>query len=102
MTEGQGNGAIGGITYGGSDIEQPLHLTRLLPTLIYLTDTAGSDARLTINVHDPIYVPSWGEADATAASPGAKDAREFVYWQDWYGGDTADQTMVLPLTQTMV
>jgi plastocyanin len=96
VTEAQGNGAEGGTTYTGSDVEFTFSPNETTPNAVYLTDGGGSDARLTINIHDAIYVPSWGEADAAASSPGARDAREFVFWQDWYGGDTADQTSGTP------
>ena len=75
VTEGQGNGAVGGTTYSGSDEEVTFSPNETTPNTVYLTDTAGSDARLTINIHDAIYVPSWGEAEAAAAAPGA-DQRE--------------------------
>lgn len=92
VTEGQGNGAVGGTEYTGSDEEVTFSPNETTPNTVYLTDTAGSDARLTINIHDAIYVPSWGEADAAAAAPGAADQRTYKVWQDWYGGDAADQT----------
>lgn len=96
LTEAEGNSDADGITFGTSDIEHTFTPNQTTPDTIYITDKANGDAQLTINVHDPIYVPSWGEADAAAAAPGAKDAREFYYWQDWYGGDTADQTSGTP------
>ena len=91
LTEAEGNSDADGITFGTSDIEHTFTPNQTTPDTIYITDKANGDAQLTINVHDPIYVPSWGEADASVSS-GALDQREFKYWQQWYGGECADQT----------
>ena len=91
LTEAEGNGEFGGTTFGTADVEVTFSPNQTTPDTVYLTDQSGSDAELTINVHDPIYIPSWGEADATVAS-GALDKREFIYWQQWYGGECNDSS----------
>ena len=66
------------------------------PDVVYIGNrNSAMSNNLIINVNDVAYVPSWGTASA-AAAPGAADSREFKYWQDWYGGDTADQTSGTP------
>lgn len=91
LTEAEGNSDADGITFGSSDIEHTFTPNQTTPDTIYITNKANGDAQLTINVHDPIYVPSWGEADASVSS-GALDQREFIYWQQWYGGECNDQS----------
>ena len=59
------------------------------PNTVYIGNRNSSMTNnLIINVNDVAYVPSWGTAAAT--SSGAGDNREFKHWQDWYGGDSAN------------
>ena len=98
LTAAEGNGAWTNSTTSGvtwtSGSTQTITFTpnETTPNTVYIGNrNIAMTNNLVINVHDVAYVPSWGTAAAPAAAPGAVDAREFKHWQDWYGGDAADQ-----------
>ena len=61
------------------------------PDVVYVGNrNSAMSNNLIINVNDVAYVPSWGTSSYSA--PGALDQREFIYWQQWYGGECNDQS----------
>lgn len=94
ITTDEGNGTPAGTPYAGSPVTITFTPNETTPDTVYLSSASNTSDQVEITVNDLAYVPSWGTA--SASSPGAADSREFKYWQDWYGGDTADQTSGTP------
>ena len=88
ITTDEGNSAPSGTSYSGSPVTFTFTPNETTPDTVYLSSASNTDDQVEITVNDLAYVPSWGTASATAG--GAGDLREFKHWQDWYGGDVAN------------
>lgn len=83
----EGNGTTGGTTYNGSAVTHTFTPNETTPNTVYIASQGNTNGMVTVNVHDPGYVPSWGTAAAGAAQG---DNRKFKHWQDWYSADSAN------------
>ena len=88
ITTDEGNSAPTGTSYSGSAVTFTFTPNETTPDTVYLSSASNTSDQVQITVNDLAYVPSWGTASAT--SSGAGDNREFKHWQDWYGGDSAN------------
>ena len=83
-------GSSGAVAYGGSPVTITFTPNETTPDTVYLSSASNTSDQVEITVNDLAYVPSWGTASASAE--GAGDLREFKHWQDWYGGDSANDS----------
>ena len=88
ITTDEGNSAPSGTSYSGSAVTFTFTPNETTPDTVYLSSASNTSDQVEITVNDLAYVPSWGTASASAE--GAGDLREFKHWQDWYGGDSAN------------
>ena len=88
LSADEGNGTPSGTTYNGSAVTHTFTPNETTPNTVYIASQGNTSGQVTVNIHDAAFVPSWGTA--AAGSTGAGDNREFKHWQDWYGGDSAN------------
>ena len=93
ITLAEGNGTPGGTTFLGAPITFTFTPNETTPNTVFLASQANTNNMVTITVNDNVYVPSWGQASAAAG-----DNRRYRHWQDWYGGDCADDASGTPTT----
>ena len=92
ITTDEGNSAPSGTAYSGSPVTLTFTPNETTPDTVYLSSASNTSDQVEITVNDLAYVPSWGTASASSSGGGAGDLREFKHWQDWYGGDSANDS----------